>query len=58
MNKGTIKTIKRDSVFNTIICVPWWWDNKDFNCDIGKKLLVYRGICNTVDSVKISLWIV
>ena len=56
--KGTIKTIKREPVFNTVVCFPWWWDNIDLDCNIGEKLCVYRvRSCNEVDSMMLSLWI-
>lgn len=59
MEKGTIKTVKRESVFNTVVCVPWWWDNEDFNCNIGKKEYFYRvKSLSCVDHVTLSLWIV
>lgn len=41
--KGCIKQIRRDSVSNSVICVPWWLDNKGFNCSIGEKLFIFRG---------------
>ena len=58
--KGRIKQIKREPVFNSVICVPWWCDKKDFDCSIGEKLYIFRSriIFNLVDSVKLSLWIV
>lgn len=59
MDKGTIKTVKREPVFNTVVCVPWWWDNPDLDCHIGEKEYFYRvKSFSCVDHVTLSLWIV